>query len=75
MTLRMLNMESNYIRGEAICDLLEAINIKQSVTEIHVANQVGQIVFKSPFQDMLRKSYLRINLVHEICDHNMSNEF
>ena len=41
-TLKVLNMESNYIRGEAIGDLLEGINEKQVVTELHVANQRPQ---------------------------------
>lgn len=41
-TLKVLNMESNYIRGEAIADLLEAVNVKQTVTELHVANQRPQ---------------------------------
>lgn len=33
-------MESNYITGEAICELLEAINVNQKVIEFKIANQV-----------------------------------
>ena len=34
-------MESNFITGEAICEILEAININQKVIEFRIANQVG----------------------------------
>lgn len=33
-------MESNYISGNGIVSLLEAINVHQTVTELRVTNQV-----------------------------------
>lgn len=38
-TLKTLNMESNYISGETIVLLLEAINVNQVVTEFKITNQ------------------------------------
>ena len=39
-TLQSLNVESNYISGNGIVALVEAINVNQTVTELRVANQV-----------------------------------
>lgn len=40
-TLQSLNVESNYISGNGIVALLEAVNVNQTVTELRVANQVS----------------------------------
>lgn len=39
-TLKLLNLESNYISGTGIIELLEGINANQVVTEFRVVNQV-----------------------------------
>jgi len=43
-TLKLLNLESNYISGTGIIELLEAINANQVVTEFRVVNQRPQIL-------------------------------
>lgn len=43
-TLKLLNLESNYITGAGIVELLEAINANQAVSEFRVANQRPQIL-------------------------------
>ena len=40
-TLRTLNVESNFLSGGVIVELLKAINVNQSLLEFRVANQVG----------------------------------
>ena len=42
-TLKLLNIESNYISGQAIVNILAAINAHQVVTEFKVSNQVGSL--------------------------------
>ena len=39
-TLTSLNLETNYISGAGVIALMEAINVNQTVTALHVANQV-----------------------------------
>lgn len=39
-TLQVLNMESNYISGPCIVDLLKAINKNKTLVEFRIANQV-----------------------------------
>lgn len=41
-TLKSLNLESNYISGQGIIAILEAINVSQTLTELRVANQVSK---------------------------------
>lgn len=43
-TLKSLNLESNYISGGAIIQLLEAINVPQVLTELRVSNQRPQVL-------------------------------
>ncbi len=43
-TLKMLNLESNYISGEGIISVLEGINTNKVVTEFRVANQVSDTI-------------------------------
>lgn len=43
-TLQSLNVESNYISGNGIVALLEAVNVNQTVTELRVANQRPQVL-------------------------------
>lgn len=38
-TLKLLNLESNYIKGDAIVELLKAINVNKTVTELRICNQ------------------------------------
>lgn len=38
-TLTSLNLESNYISGDAICDMLDSIHVHQTLLELRVANQ------------------------------------
>jgi hypothetical protein len=40
-TLKLLNLESNYISGQGIINILAAINVHQVVTEFRVSNQVS----------------------------------
>jgi len=40
-TLKSLNIESNYISGQAIVNIVAAINVHQVMTEFRVSNQVG----------------------------------
>jgi len=42
-TLKLLNIESNYISGQAIINILAAINVHHVVTEFKVSNQVHSI--------------------------------
>ena len=39
-TLKSLNMESNYISGESVVEILEAISENQTLVELRLANQV-----------------------------------
>lgn len=39
-TLKVLNVESNFISGEAIVEIMKAINKNQTLQELRVANQV-----------------------------------
>jgi len=39
-TLKSLSLESNYISGTGILNLIEATNENQTLIELHVANQV-----------------------------------
>ena len=39
-TLKVLNVESNFISGESIVELMKAINKNQALQELRVANQV-----------------------------------
>jgi hypothetical protein len=39
-TLKILNVESNFISGESIVELMKAINKNQTLQELRVANQV-----------------------------------
>ncbi|XP_041356329.1 tropomodulin-1-like isoform X2 [Gigantopelta aegis] len=43
-SLRTVNIESNYISGDAIVEILKAININQVVTELRVTNQKPSIL-------------------------------
>jgi tropomodulin len=43
-TLKLLNLESNYISGQAIVNVLSAINVNQAVTEFRVSNQRPQLL-------------------------------
>ena len=43
-TLKLLNIESNYISGQAIINILAAINVHHVMTEFKVSNQVGSIL-------------------------------
>jgi len=42
-TLKLLNIESNYVSGQAIVNILAAINVHQVVTEFKVSNQVHSV--------------------------------
>jgi len=42
-TLKLLNIESNYVSGQAIVNILAAINVHQVVTEFKVSNQVDSV--------------------------------
>ena len=44
-TLTTLNLESNYVSGDGIILILEAINVNQTLQELHLANQVGLKLF------------------------------
>ena len=39
-TLTILNLESNFLSGELIVEIMKAINKNQTVVELRVANQV-----------------------------------
>lgn len=39
-TLRSVNVESNFLSGEVIVELVKAINVNQILLELRVANQV-----------------------------------
>ena len=41
-TLRKLNVESNYISGNQVVALVEALNVNKTVVELHVSNQVRE---------------------------------
>jgi len=43
-TLKTLNIESNYVSGQGIINILAAVNVHQVMTEFRVANQVGSIL-------------------------------
>lgn len=43
-TLKLLNLESNYISGQGVVNILAAINVHQSVTEFRIANQRPQVI-------------------------------
>ena len=40
-SLKSLNLESNYVSGKCIVEILESIAVHKSVTELRVANQVS----------------------------------
>lgn len=42
-TLKVLNVESNFISGESIVELMKAINKNQALQELRVANQVRRL--------------------------------
>jgi len=42
-TLKSLNIESNYISGQAIVNIMSAVNVHQVMTEFRVSNQVGYV--------------------------------
>ena len=44
-TLKLLNIESNYVSGQAIVNILAAINVHQVMTEFKVSNQVGNVLY------------------------------
>lgn len=39
-TLKILNIESNFITGEFLVEILKAINVNKTVEELRAANQV-----------------------------------
>lgn len=43
-TLKYLNLESNYISGQGIINILSGINVNQVVTEFKVTNQRPQVI-------------------------------
>uniref|UniRef100_A0A0B6ZP77 Tropomodulin n=1 Tax=Arion vulgaris TaxID=1028688 RepID=A0A0B6ZP77_9EUPU len=43
-TLRTLNVESNYITGETIVDIIKAANVHQALLELRVANQKPEVL-------------------------------
>jgi len=43
-TLKLLNVESNYLTAQGIISLLEAINLNQVMTEFRVSNQRPQVL-------------------------------
>lgn len=52
-TLKLLNLESNYISGTGIIELLEGINANQVVTEFRVVNQVRLQDFMQDMFDII----------------------
>jgi len=64
-TLKSLNLESNFISGEAICELLEAINVNQKITEFRIANQRPQtlgVKAEQRIQSLLQDNTTMVNL-------------
>ena len=51
-TLKILNLESNYISGDGILKIFESININLTMEEFRVANQVGDANNKKYFCPM-----------------------
>jgi tropomodulin len=43
-TLRTVNVESNYIGGEAIVEIIKAVNVNQTLLELRVANQKPEVL-------------------------------
>jgi len=43
-TLKTLNLESNFISGEAILELVKGANVKQSLIELKLANQKPEVL-------------------------------
>lgn len=41
-TLRTVNVESNFLTGEVLVELVKAINVNQTLLELRVANQVRE---------------------------------
>lgn len=52
-TLKSLNLESNYVSGQGIIAILEAINVSQTLTELRVANQVSKGFFFGDYDDFV----------------------
>ena len=42
-TLKLLNIESNYVSGQAIVNILAGVNAHQVMTEFKVSNQVSSV--------------------------------
>jgi len=72
-TLKSVNMESNYIGGQCILTLVRAINIKQSVIELKLANQKPEVLGNKVEMEMTHlmkanKTLLRLGLQFEFPD-------
>jgi tropomodulin len=43
-TLKLLNLESNFISGQGIVNILAAINVNQVMTEFRISNQKPEVI-------------------------------
>ena len=59
-TLKCLNLESNYVSGEGLKAILDAVNKPQTLTELRVANQVRDGFQNFGFQHYLFRGGCRI---------------
>ena len=57
-TLKLINLESNYISAQGIITLLEAINVHQTISEFRVVNQVSAQFFPFLLLQWANKGYL-----------------
>ena len=46
-TLRILNFESNFLSGEIIVQILQAVNINHTLSELHLANQRQKVRYSN----------------------------
>lgn len=72
-TLKSVNMESNYIGGQTVLSLVRAINIKQSVIELKLANQKPEVLGNKVEMELTNlckanKTLLRLGLQFEFPD-------
>ncbi|KAL8568336.1 hypothetical protein ACOMHN_040909 [Nucella lapillus] len=72
-TLRTVNVESNFLTGEVLVELVKAININQTILELRVTNQKPELLGNKIEMQLMRllrenKTLLRFGITFEYAD-------